>query len=168
MPFFKLHLPMTSREQVDAAGYFKSRIYALIGELEQAHGTAFQPEKFQQSVLLYGRVRELSAELERQVALGGLSYVDFSECLGQNYFREAEEQICILETLAQENRQPLQIRLFPNCVETINRFCLMIAEILHERVLSQHGENDEDKMSINLKYKGIIHEQPGDLRQTIS
>lgn len=99
LPFFKMHLPMAFRDQVDAASYFRRRIAALIEELEQAYGVRFEPDRFRQCVLLFQKVRMLALKLEERVAAGQISYADFSDCLQRGCFADPEEQLRSLQAL---------------------------------------------------------------------
>ena len=79
IPFFHMHIPMTPRDQTDASGYLKNEIRSLIKNLSSRFGVGFSSEKFQQSVALYQRMRELALAAQDLVAAGRLRFIDFAE-----------------------------------------------------------------------------------------
>lgn len=97
IPLFKLHVPMASLNQADAAGYLSDRINKLIIEIERAFGVRFSSERFLASVRLYNSIRKLSLEMETLVADGRVSYVDFSRLLRNGYFLLPEDYLSVLE-----------------------------------------------------------------------
>jgi benzoyl-CoA reductase/2-hydroxyglutaryl-CoA dehydratase subunit BcrC/BadD/HgdB len=99
IPFFHMHIPMTSRDQTDASGYLKNEIQSLINNLSDRFGVGFSSEKFQQSVALYQRMRELALAAQDLAAAGRLGFIDFAEVMQAGAFMPVEGHIQALEHL---------------------------------------------------------------------
>ncbi len=99
IPFFHMHLPMTPRNQTDASGYLKNEIRSLIKNLSDRFGVGFSSEKFQQSVALYQRMRELALAAQDQTATGRLNFSDFVEVMQAGAFVPVKDHIPALEDL---------------------------------------------------------------------
>jgi benzoyl-CoA reductase/2-hydroxyglutaryl-CoA dehydratase subunit BcrC/BadD/HgdB len=99
IPFFHMHIPMTSRDQTDASGYLKNEIQSLINNLSDRFGVGFSSEKFQQSVVLYRRMRELALAAQDLAAAGRLGFIDFAEVMQAGAFMPVEDHIRALEDL---------------------------------------------------------------------
>ncbi|RJP41580.1 MAG: 2-hydroxyacyl-CoA dehydratase [Desulfobacteraceae bacterium] len=99
VPFFHMHLPMTPRDQTEASGYLKNEIRTLITNLSDRFGVKFSSEKFQNSVALYQRMRELVLAVQDQAAAGRLGFLDFAEVMQAGAFMPVEGHIRALEDL---------------------------------------------------------------------
>jgi benzoyl-CoA reductase/2-hydroxyglutaryl-CoA dehydratase subunit BcrC/BadD/HgdB len=99
IPFFHMHIPMTPRGQTDASGYLKNEIRSLINSLSDRFGVGFSSEKFQQSVALYQRMRELALAAQDQTAAGQRGFLNFAEVMQAGAFMPVEDHIQALEDL---------------------------------------------------------------------
>lgn len=102
IPLFKLHVPMGSLNQTDAAGYLSNRIHKLIIELERAFGARFSSDRFLTSVKLYNAIRKLSLEMENLVTDGKMSYAYFSRIIRSGYLMPPEDYLSSLENAARQ------------------------------------------------------------------
>ena len=102
LPVFKMHIPMTPREQTQASGYLRAKILSLIEELEETFGVVFSPDKFRDSVALYREMRSLCKELERQVARGAISYGWYSRIVREGCFTPVEHHIKLMRSILKE------------------------------------------------------------------
>jgi len=109
LPWFRLHVPMTSPSQADASAYLSDEIEALIRSLEAAYGVTFSEERFAESVALYARMRERCLQLERAVSEGRYEFSEFCRISTVANFLEVNEQVALLEsTLAEIEGRPVR------------------------------------------------------------
>jgi len=97
LPLLKLHVPMANPGQTDSSAYFTERIRKLMADIEKAYGLQFSPERFLASIKLYASIRRTSLKLERLVADGKMSYVEFSRVLRNGYLMTPEDHLSELE-----------------------------------------------------------------------
>ncbi len=86
LPIFRLHIPASSMNPADSAVYLKTRIIALIREMEEHFSVRFSPDKFRESVFRYRKLRQYHRTMESGVARGKIDFGTFSEicCSGRH------------------------------------------------------------------------------------
>ncbi len=99
VPIFKLHIPAVPAWQTDGRGYLKSRIQALISELESHFKVSFSSEAFKESTTRYHEMRLLYKEAEDFVAKGSISFSDFVKIGCSGYHLSLEYHIEELKRL---------------------------------------------------------------------
>jgi benzoyl-CoA reductase/2-hydroxyglutaryl-CoA dehydratase subunit BcrC/BadD/HgdB len=103
LPLVRVHIPQVPPGQTSWGDYFRTRIAALIRDLEEAFGVVYSSGSFRRSVALYNRMRSLCLTLEGLAAEGKISYGLFSRTVQEGGFRPVEEQIRTLEQIVAEN-----------------------------------------------------------------
>lgn len=99
VPFFHMHLPMTSRDRTDSSGYFNTEISALVTALSDHFGIDFSPERFAASAVLYGYMRRLALKAGKRVSAGSLKFSDFAAVMQAGAFMPVEDHIEALSAL---------------------------------------------------------------------
>ena len=101
LPLLKYHVPMAPPGQTDSSEYFAGRIQELINGIENTFAVRFSSERFLDSIRLYNTIRRLSLEMEKMVAEGKISYLNFSRIIRNGYLMAPEDHLSALENSIQ-------------------------------------------------------------------
>lgn len=90
IPYFRIHIPMSSLQNNYSVSYLKTEIGKLIKDLEETFDLSFSKRNFKKSTELYDEVRNLYHKLESKVTSGVLSFSSLVEFLVKFNFYDPE------------------------------------------------------------------------------
>jgi benzoyl-CoA reductase/2-hydroxyglutaryl-CoA dehydratase subunit BcrC/BadD/HgdB len=99
IPVFRMHIPMTPRQQTDSISYFENELRSVISSIQTHFGVLLSTDAFKSSLAVYNRMKTLALEAEQRVAAGHLRFLDFSRVMQEGWLSPVENHLAALESL---------------------------------------------------------------------